>query len=131
MFFIIQQAGNDYVPVLDEHGNMQMFESVEEAEGYAKENIAFDYDIYPVKTARVKPVLRKFFREIHDDVIERLDGLQSFVSTGDNFELIYHTQILKRLLEDEEDDTSETTRYRIEKLYKEALSCGADMVLIR
>jgi hypothetical protein len=36
---------SEYVPVLNEEGNMQIFDTREEAEKFARENIAFDYRI--------------------------------------------------------------------------------------
>jgi len=54
---------------------------------------------------------------IPDDVIERLDQLHFYEAIDYDFPVIYSVSDIKsRILEDEEDDTNETTKTRIEKL---------------
>ena len=58
-------------------------------------------------------------KTLPDDIVERLSGKEKFV---DNDTLIssgiYLVKDIKDMLEDEEDDTNETTKLRIEELYK-------------
>ncbi len=58
-------------------------------------------------------------KTLPDDIVERLSGKEKFV---DNNTLIsggiYLVKDIKDMLEDEEDDTNETTKLRIEELYK-------------
>lgn len=56
---------------------------------------------------------------VKDDVLKRLYGLEDYVSNG-NFgeERIFKVQTIKNILDDPEDDTNETTKCRLEDLYR-------------
>ena len=57
---------------------------------------------------------------IPDDVLERLSGKEEFIDTDETLnEKIYSISNIKEtILDDVEDDTNETTKCRIEGLYK-------------
>lgn len=60
-------------------------------------------------------------QNIPDDVFNRIDGLEDFdddTINGSRSEIkIFRPDSLKEIINDEHDDTNETTKYRIELLY--------------
>ena len=63
--------------------------------------------------------------EIPDDVIDRIQGYQSFDDTdnarGDE---IYCVERINQILQNPEDDTNETTKGRLEDLYEQIKDCN-------
>ena len=65
--------------------------------------------------------------DIYDDVLERIDGYESYVGFENNSK-IYSVGVLENILFDGEDDTNETTKHRINELFN--LMDGAHILFI-
>ena len=72
------------------------------------------YKIEKIKMAQINE------DQIPDDVLERIDGYEEFVDKDiDLSDKIYSVSKLNDILTDEDDDTNETTKCRIEELYEQ------------
>lgn len=62
--------------------------------------------------------------QVPSDVLERIADYESFSTVGISdapqvTDLIYGVNTLKRILQDKNDDTNETTKLRVEELYSQ------------
>ena len=62
--------------------------------------------------------------DISDDVIDRLAGLQDF--TPEEFlsgTVIFYPETIRQIMDDEDDNTNETTKLKIQNLYEKIKDC--------
>jgi len=63
--------------------------------------------------------------EIPDDVLDRIQGYQSFNDTdGARGDEIYYVERINQILQNPEDDTNDTTKGRIGELYEQIKDCS-------
>ena len=70
-------------------------------------------------------------KQVPDDVLERISGYEILTNEGIDNDmpiLVYEVSRLKRILTNKKDDTNETTKIRIEKLYEQII--GNDLLII-
>ena len=80
-----------------------------------------------IEIRRVAVVLKA---EVYSDVLERIDGYEDYAAADTEYaNVIYRMGTLTKILTDPEDDTNETTKYRIENLVKK-IGKNVDYVMI-
>jgi len=58
--------------------------------------------------------------QVYSDVLERIAGYEEFVDANEAIgDKVFSVDKLNQILTDEEDDTNETTKLRIEELYEQ------------
>jgi len=62
--------------------------------------------------------------EIPDDVLDRIQGYQSFDDADGTSDEIYYVERINQILQNPEDDTNETTKGRLEDLYEQIKDCA-------
>lgn len=92
--------------------------------------VSYCEDYQPIGNMRAVTVVKLYSSEIQSDVLESLDGLESY-SDDEYGNKIYDAKVIKdSILDNTDDDISKTTKMRLESLYNNAKSHNAEKIIV-
>lgn len=92
--------------------------------------VSYCKDYLPIGDMEVAVAVKLYDSEIPSDVLERLDGLESYID-DEYGNKIYNIEVIKdSILDNPDDDTNQTTKTRLKKLYNDAKAHNAEKIIV-